>query len=243
MNTFAFLGNSINWNGGQRITLRAGDTATCMNLNPGQLYAVFMYNSTQNDTNGKVFVNWSNSSPPVAVTIPGTTANAGLSSLAFVSGNDTQTISVSLPTDAGIAQIDLWLGSVSMPIDTSGINNAPLPIDGNPQDFSKYDRYYCVPPSSWNQVTIRSDQTAFISVQFTESLAVVNINREPPPGLLPAQIVTCGPTASAPGTISRNSTGNNSIQYSIFGNGNQYVWMNAASDQDSETATISLQAL
>src|SRR5215218_6815937 len=169
MNSIQIPEGSINWNGGQRITLQAGETATCTTLNPGQLYAIFMYNSAQNATNGTVNIVWSNSNPPVQATIPGTTANAGLASLAFVSGTDTQTVSVSLPSNAGIAQIDIWLGSVSMPIDTSGLNNSQLPLDGSENEFNKYTRYYAVPQSKWYQMTIVSAITQFLSVQFTSS--------------------------------------------------------------------------
>ena len=234
---------SINWNGGQRITLQAGETATCTTLNPGQLYAIFMYNSTQNDTNGTVNIVWSNSQPPKSVTVPGTTANAGLASVAFVSGTDTQTVSVSLATNAGIAQIDIWLGSVSMPIDTSGLNNEPLPIDGNPHDFNKYTRYFAVPPSSWQQLTIVSAITQFISVQFTEAKAVVYVVNETSNGLLPNQVTSMGPTASAAGTVTINAVTIQSVQGFLQGNGTQWVWMNADSQQDSESASISLQSM
>ena len=243
MNSIAIPQGSINWNGGQRITLRAGDTATCTSLNPGQLYGIFMYNSTQNDTNGTVNIVWSNSQPPARVTVPGTTANAGLASIAFVSGTDTQTVSVSLPTNAGIAQIDVWLGSVSMPIDTSGLNNLPLPIDGNPHEFDKYTRYYAVPPSSWQQLTIVSAITQFISVQFREAKAVVYVVNETSNGLLPGQVQSMGTTALAPGAVTISAVTVQSIQGSLQGDGSQWVWMNADSEQDSESATISLQSL
>ena len=243
MNSIQISEGAINWNGGQRITLRAGQTATCTTLNPGQIYAVFMYNSTQNDTNGTVNIVWSNSQPPVSVTVPGTTANAGLASLAFVSGTDTQTVSVSLGTNAGIAQIDLWLGSVSMPIDTSGLNNQQLPINGQPQEFNKYTRYFAVPPSSWQQLTIVSVITQFISVQFTSAKAAVYVVNETSNGLLPGQVVSMGPTASASGNVTINAVTIQSIQGNLQGDGAQWVWMNADSQQDSQEATISLQSL
>ncbi|WP_448092751.1 hypothetical protein [Pseudomonas lini] len=115
MESVAISAAQINWNGGQRITLTAGDTATCTALSPGQLYGIFIYNSAQNDNNSTVSVNWSNSQPPVPILVPGTTANAGLASLGFVSGTDTQTVSVSLPSNAGSSQVEIWLGSVGMP--------------------------------------------------------------------------------------------------------------------------------
>lgn len=85
---------------------------------------------------------------PCAHTVPGTTANACLASLGFVSGTDTQTISVSLPSNSGIAQVELWLGSTSMPTNTSGLNNNQLQAKGEQYPFNKYNRYYAVPPSN-----------------------------------------------------------------------------------------------
>lgn len=243
MNSISIPEGSINWNGGQRITLQAGETATCTTLNPGQLYAVFMYNSAQNDTNGTVNIVWSNSNPPVQVTIPGTTANAGLASLAFVSGTDTQTISVSLPSNAGIAQIDVWLGSVSMPIDTSGLNNSQLPLDGSENEFNKYTRYFAVPQSKWYQLTIVSAITQFLSVQFTSGKAVVYVVNETMSGLLTGQVQSMGPTAKTAGVVTTSAVQIQSVQGYLQGNGNQFVWMNADSQQDSEGATISVQAM
>jgi hypothetical protein len=235
--------SSINWNGGQRITIRAGDTATCTALNPGQLYGIFIYNSTQNATNATVNVVWSNSKPPVKITVPGTTANAGLASLGFVSGTDTQTIAVSLPSNAGIAQVEIWLGSVSMPIDTSGLNNQPLPIDGNPYPFNKYTRYFSVPPSSWQQLTLVSTINQFLSVQFRSAKAIVHVLNETSNGLLDGQVTPIGPTAQAPGSVTIQAVTIQSIQNYLQGDGTQWVWMDADSQQDSNEATISLQAL
>ncbi|WP_347905269.1 hypothetical protein [Pseudomonas purpurea] len=45
MESIALTATQTNWNGGQRITLRAGDTATCTTLQTGQLYGIFIYNS------------------------------------------------------------------------------------------------------------------------------------------------------------------------------------------------------
>lgn len=234
---------AINWNGGQRITLRAGDTATCTTLSPGQLYAIFVYNSAQNETIARVNVVWSNSQPPVSITVPGTTDNAGLASVGFVSGTDTQTVAVSLPSNAGIAQVEIWMGSVSMPIDTSGLNNQPLPADGNPYPFAKYTRYYAVPPSSWYQLTIVSVITQFIAVQFRSQKAIVFVVNETSNGLLPGQVTNMGPTASAAGAVTIMAVTIQSIQSNLQGDGSQWVWMDADSQQNSEKATISLQSL
>ncbi len=232
--------DTINWNGGQRITLYAGQTARCTSLSPGQLYGIFMYNSAQNQTTATVNVVWTNSQPPQPVTVPGTTANAGLASVLFVSGSDTQTISISLPSNAGIAQVDVWLGSVSMPIDTSGLNNLQLPLNGEPQSFDKYTRYYTVPPSSWYQLVIKSPVQQFISVQFREAKAVVYVVSEGPNGLLNGQVSGVGSAASA---FTKSETSQQSVTANIFGDGSQWVWMNADSQQDSDNSTIAVQSL
>ncbi len=243
MSFLALSANAVNWNGGQRITLRAGETAQCTTLRPGQLYGVFVYNSAQNDNNAAVSVIWSNSQPPVKITVPGTTANAGSASVGFVSGTDTQTVSVSLPTNSGIAQVEIWLGSVSMPTDTSGLDNELLPIDGAPHAFDKYRRYYNVPPASWHELTIVSTVTQFISVQFRQSKAAVFVVNETSNGLLDGQIVKMGPTANVANAVVTTNATIQSVTENLQGDGTQWVWMNADSPDNSSKSTISLQSL
>ncbi|MFQ2387292.1 hypothetical protein ACK32P_04305 [Aeromonas dhakensis] len=243
MESIAIAASQVNWNGGQRITLKAGDTATCTVLRPDQLYGIFIYNSAQNDNNATVNVVWSNSQPPCQITVPGTTANAGLASMGFVSGSDTQTISVSLPSNSGIAQVDLWLGSVSMPTNTGGLNNQPLQANGDPVPFNKYTRYYAVPPSKWMNLTIASTITQFISCQFRQDKATVFVVNETSNGLLKGQITKMGPTASESGAITITTSQIQSITENLQGDGSQWVWMDADSQQNSQSATIALQSL
>lgn len=243
MHSVAISSNAINWNGGQRITLKAGDTATCTTLRPQQLYGIFVYNSAGADNNADLSVIWSNSQPPVSITVPGTTANAGLASMGFVSGTDTQTVSVSLPSNAGIAQVEIWLGSVSMPTNTSGLSNQALPADGDQHNFNKYHRYYAVPASKWYTLTIASTITQFISCQFREEKATVFVVNETSNGLLPNQVTSMGPTAMQQGVVTISSAQIQSISESLQGDGTQWVWMDADSQQDSNGATIALQAL
>lgn len=243
MESIAIAASQLNWNGGQRITLKAGDTATCTVLRPDQLYGIFIYNSAQNDNNAAVNVVWSNSQPPCQITVPGTTANAGLASMGFVSGTDTQTISVSLPSNSGIAQVDLWLGSVSMPTNTVGLNNQPLQANGDPVPFNKYTRYYAVPPSKWMNLTIASTITQFISCQFRQDKATVFVVNETSNGLLKGQITKMGPTASETGAITITTSQIQSITENLQGDGSQWVWMDADSQQNSQSATIALQSL
>jgi hypothetical protein len=230
---------SINWNGGQLITIKQGDTASCVGaLNPGQLYALFFYNSAGNDANAPVNVVWSNSQPPVSVTVPGTTANQGLAALCFVSGDDTNTVSASLSQVAPGAQVQAFIGSVKMPTNTAGINNVQLPLDGANHAFKAFTRYYAVPASHWYEGILQSDINQFISVQFKENSAVVNIvNQLSDPSTV---IKYAGRTQPL---VTVNPIANQTLSWSFQGNGTQFVWINADSVQNSQTATISAQSL
>ncbi|HYQ53653.1 MAG TPA: hypothetical protein VES70_24865 [Pseudomonas sp.] len=243
MDSIGISAAQINWNGGQRITLGSGDVATCTTLRPGQLYGVFIYNSAGNDNNADVNLVWSNSQPPCQMTIPGTTANAGLASIGFVSGTDTQTISLSVPPNSGIGQVEAWIGSVSMPTNTAGLNNQPLPANGEQVPFNKYTRYYAVPPSKWMKLTIVSTINQFISCQFRQDKAVVFVVNETSNGLLSGQVQCMGPTAKEQGTVNITTSSTQSINENLQGDGSQWVWIDADSPQDSQTASIALQSL
>jgi len=229
---------AINWNGGQLITLNGGDTATCQNLNAGQLYALFFYNSAGNDTDAPVRVVWSQSSPPVAVTVPGTTANQGLAALCFVSGDDTNTVSASLTSGQPGVQVQAFIGSVKMPVDTSGISNQQLPLDGKPHSFTKFTRYYAVPKSTWYSGYIQSNINQFISVQFKENAAdvyIVNCTMDP------ANVVKFAGNTQP--LVRVQQIKNQQISFDLQGNGRQIVWINADSIQNSQNAVISVQQL
>src|SRR5688572_25845507 len=104
---------NINWNDGRLITLKPGDTATATGaLNARQLYGLFFYNSARNDADAQITVVWSNSEPPATVVVPGTTANQGLASVLFVSGNDTNTISAALLQGQPGVEVQCFIGSV-----------------------------------------------------------------------------------------------------------------------------------
>lgn len=233
---------TINWNGGQLITLNPGDTATCAGgLNPGQVYAIFLYNSANNDANAPVNVVWSNSQPPVPVTVPGTTAKQGLAALCFVSGDDTNTVSISLGQSASGVQVQAFLGSVKMPVNTSGIKNVALPLDGQNHAFNAFTRFYAVPQSHWYSGQLQSDINQFISVQFKEASAIVNIvNKLVDPSTV---IKYAGPSIQQPNVVTINSSDHQTISWNVQGNGTQLVWINADSVQNSQSATISVQSL
>jgi hypothetical protein len=230
---------SINWNGGQVVTLKQGDTATCVgSLNAGQLYALFFYNSAQNDADAPVTVVWSNSQPPVTVMVPGTTGNQGLAALCFVSGDDTNTVSASVGVAGSGVQVTAFIGSVKMPTNTGGINNTSLPLDGQFHPFTSFTRYYAVPASHWYSGTLQSNINQFISVQFMESSAVVNIVNKL---VDPSNVISFAGNCKSQVTI--NAVANQTYGWSLQGNGSQIVWINADSCQNSQTAQIAIQSL
>ncbi len=231
--------SSINWNDGQLINFGQGDTATCNgNLNNGQLYCLFFYNAAGNDASTTVDVVWSNSQPPVQVTVPGTTQNQGLAALCFVNGSQTNTVSAAITGGNQGAKLQAFICSVKMPIDTQGINNKQLNLDGQPQSFDKFTRYFAVPESHWYSARIQSNINQFTSVQFTESEAQVYIVNKL---VNPSNVIKYAGDSEKHVTIQTSDT--QSISFNLQGNGTQLVWVNADSAQNSDTASISVQSL
>lgn len=235
-----FNQNQINWNDGQLITMGEGDTATCTgNLNNGQLYCLFFYNSAQNDANTTVNVVWSNSGQPVQVNVPGTTAKQGLAALCFIDGSQTSTVSAAVTHANPGAQIEAFICSVKMPMGGSGINNSALPLDSNVHDFTKFTRYYAVPGSHWYSGQIQSNIDQFICVQFKEYQATVFVVNQL---VDPSMVIKYAGNAEK--LVTLESSENQSVQFNLQGNaGQQYVWMNADSAQNSNSATIVVQSL
>lgn len=232
---------SINWNDGQLLTLNQGDTATCTgNLNRGQIYALFFYNAAGNDADTTVIVTGNSAYKPVSVTVPGTTGNQGLAAMCFVSGTDTSTIAASIVQGQPGSNVQAFIGSVKMPMGGSGINNASLPLDGQLHPFNKFTRYYAVPASHWYSLQIASNINAFTSVMFTENSATVYGVNAPAAGLSNI-IAYYGPSSEKAVTV--NTSAYQSVSDTIIGNGSQYVWINADSVQNAQSATISVQSL
>ncbi|HLJ88370.1 MAG TPA: hypothetical protein VKZ53_16240 [Candidatus Angelobacter sp.] len=227
----------IPWDDGRRITLTGGQSARCTKLVPGQIYAAILYNGAQNQqaTTVQILVGNQFDAP---VVVPGTTANEGLASVALFTGSDSTTVEAVLLAAAGSPKVEAWLGSVSMPTNTAGIVNRELPADGKFYEFGKATRYFSVPASRRHFVTIRSVITQFISLQFREEHAQVNVvNAGPNPlrNIVPVGTVRSGIDYNV------NSTTSTFTTYSIFGDGSQWVWMSADSQQNANTAEISLQ--
>lgn len=230
--------SSTNWNNGQLITLSPGDTATCQQLNSNQLYGLIFYNSAGNDAGANISVVWSQSQPPATIHVPGTTGNQGLASVLFVNGSDTTTVSAAMLQNQPGAQVQTYIASVKLPTDTNGINNQSLPADGQPHSFNKFTRYYTVPASHWYQAQIQSTINQFITIQFAEQSAkVLVVNSLVAPG---TQIQSVGRASSQ---VTQTVVQYQTASWSLQGNGQQIVIVNADSVQNSQNATISLQSL
>lgn len=233
----------INWNDGRLIVLSAGQTAKCENLIKDQLYAVLIYNSSQIDVDAAVTVVWSNEVPPSQVTVPGSTSEGAPANFLFVSGTDTNFVSISLSAGTA-ASITAFIVSISMPLNTTtkGINSAVLPGDGQFHSFAKYDRYYTESYSGWRSVKIQNQFNQFICLQMlknTATVIVVNLGS----GIAAGQICLLGPTANQTGTVLINQNTYQSYSANIPGNGETWVWMNADNKQNSQNAGIALQLL
>lgn len=239
--------SDINWNDGRKVDLTRGETYTCANLKQGQIYAVFLYNSANEDANIPINVNIGNAFPPATVNVPGTTENQGLAALALVSGSDTQTVSISITSQQQGSRVTAWLGSVGMPTNTTGINNLELPFNGEQQHYDKLYRYYAVPRSQWYQLTINSPVTQFISTQFTENYLTVFINNpvsDPATVIVPTGNVKQGDQGIGSYQIKQAELGQpQTITYKDQGNGLQRVWIDADSSQNSNNAYIAAQYL
>jgi hypothetical protein len=231
---------AIDWSDGQVITLTEGDTAELSELGSSQLYGVFLYNKANSDNDTDVTLAWSNDpdSPPVTVTVPGTTADEGPAVIRFVSGGDAGYISASVGQDQTGAQVMAFICSVRLPLDGGGLNNVPLPDDGRRQAFKRLTRFYCVPAARWYSTTVESDVDQFISVRFTESFANVTVvNKISDPS---DRIEGIGQAAKM---FRIDSTEHRSYPSKLEGDGSQQVWINADSVQDSQSATLTLQPL
>jgi hypothetical protein len=233
--------NLINWNDGRLVTLSAGQAARCENLVKDQLYAVLIYNSSQIDVDAAVTVVWSNQVPPSKVTVRGSTGEGAPASYLFVSGADSDFISISLGPNSE-ASITAFIVSISMPLNTTGLNSAVLALGTDFHSFNKYDRYYMEAGTGWSNVTIDNPTAQFICLQMNASNAtviVVNMGSQPVDEL----VNKFGPTATKVGTVLIDERAIQSYQNYIPGNSGTWVWMNGDSPLNSKTAGINLQQL
>jgi hypothetical protein len=232
---------ALDWNDGRLVILNAGQTAKCASLVQDQLYAILLYNASQIDVDAAVTVVWSNTVPPSKVTVRGSTDEAAPANFVFVSGSDTEFVSISL-SPGSAASVEAFIVSISMPLNTQGLNNAVLPVDGQFHPFEKYDRYYAESAAGWRSVTIENQLTQFICLQMLQSTAtifVINLGS----GLAEGQVSKFGPTPNAIGTVEINQISYQSYEAYLQGDGGTFVWMNGDSRQNSANAEIALQEL
>ncbi|WP_433932828.1 hypothetical protein AB3662_01560 [Sorangium cellulosum] len=182
----------------------------------------------------------SSSKQPLRVSVPGTSSKQGLASIVIVSGDDANGFTLAMTQDQPGAQIQCFIGSVKMPLCTDNITNAQLPADGQRHPFNTFTRYYAVPASHWYEVQIQSDKNQFISVQFSEQSAVIYVVNMTAQGDPTRNIYYMGQTKSQ---CSVQTSQTQKLIWEMQGNGEQFVWINADSVQNSENASIVLQSL
>ncbi|MDJ1157105.1 hypothetical protein QNA08_02490 [Chelatococcus sp. SYSU_G07232] len=232
-----------NWDNGQVASLTPGATLSCVGTIQNECNAIFLYNSAGVDHDTTVYVTGPNQQQPLPVVVPGTTGNNGLASLVLFDGTLTNSISVAMPSTAPKgSSVQAWIGSLGFPIGGGGLDNQQLQANGQKYNFSKYDRYYFVPQSHWYSMVIQSNINQFYSVMFMgASLTVFCVN--PGPNAQANVYFFDDKIKQLYKFVAAPPTSPQTITQSIFGNGGQYVIINAGSGQDTQTATISLQSL
>lgn len=232
-----------NWDDGRLVTVTPSQTYTCTNIQNAAT-ALFLYNASQNDHDIVLRVTTSNTVQPTIVTVPGTTGNQGLATIVAVNGAMTTTVSLSMTSDQPPnSQVQAFIGSVAFPINTNGINNKPLPENGQPQNFNKFTRFYDVPASTWYALTLTSNISQFMCALFAGNSSSMTIYCLNPGPNSAANVQQADP--GNPVTVKFIQAANppQKLQTNIFGNGQQYVFINADSVQNSQSATIALQKL
>jgi len=231
----------LNWDDGRLITLTGGQAAKCANLVKNQIYAVLIYNASQIEIAAIVTVVWSNTDPPSKVTVRGTTGDNAPASFLFVSGTDTDFISISLAPGSQ-ATIGAFIASVSMPLNTKGINNAELPNDSQFYPFQKYDRYYIESDTGWRSISIQNLDNQFICLQMIEDAAtIIVVNKGS--DTIDEQVNKFGPTANQSDVVQIENVTKQTYSGNIQGNSGSYVWINGDSAQNSKSSLIALQQL
>lgn len=233
-----------NWDDGRLVTVTPGSTYTCTNVQNAAT-GIFLYNASNTDHDISLWVTTANVAAPVKVTVPGTTGQQGLATIVAVNGSVTGTVSVSMDaTQPSNSQVQAFLGSTAFPINTAGITNTSLPTNGSTQSFQKFTRFYDVPASTWYSLTLTSNVTQFLCAQFAGSASGFTVYCLNPGPNAAASVVQADPNNPvAVKFVVPTSGQEQKLQQNLFGNGQQYVWINADSIQNSQSATISLQQI
>ncbi|MFW2543895.1 hypothetical protein ACN2XU_14735 [Primorskyibacter sp. 2E107] len=225
------------------ITIKGGTSARCAALTKGELYVALLYNTSPHAQSVDVTVVWSNDVPPGRVTLQSTTNDQGPAGMIFVSGEDTEFLTLSIGVGS-TATVEALMVSVSMPANTNGITAETLPADGQFHSFPKFTRYCAVPPEGWSALTVQNLSTQFISVQMRREAAVVRVNRSGPTPLYDGQLSKFGKTAKSKNVVQLETSGQSTFTDDrVKGNGTRWVWISADSTQNSSDAKIALQSL
>lgn len=237
-----------NWDDGRLVTLntQAGSNKYTCNAIQNGATGLFLYNSANIDHDITVTVLTANSSAPQKITVPGTTGNQGLASIVLVNGNFTNSVTLSITADQpSDSQVSAFLCSLAFPINTAGIKNLQLPTNGTPQSFNAFTRFYSVPASTWYQMTLQSNVTQFYTAQFGPGTSDVSIYCVNPGPNAAAQVFQADPNNQVVYKFIQPAPNQpqQKVTASLFGNGQQFVWIDADSVQNSQEATIALQQL
>ncbi|MEM5370911.1 hypothetical protein V4C53_33415 [Paraburkholderia azotifigens] len=235
-----------NWNGGNRLTVSQGNPLQAVNSIVNPINVAFLYNSTQAAQAVPVDLVGANQYY-AQLQIPQTTGNAGSAALLTFSGPNnggSASLTATIDPSAGSgAQAQAWLGSQSMPTNTSGLNNVNLQANGENYAFNKYSRYYFVPAAQRYILNVSSGITAFYFAVFNSAGQVtVHVLNAPDQTYKPVITQFPGDTYAINNTLVNVST-SSSVSIPLFGNNQQWVAMSADSVNDSTNASISLTPL
>ena len=242
------MSGTNNWDSGALVTLTpnpGSNSYTCSTIQNAAT-ALFLYNASQNDHDITVTVLTNNASAPVNVTVPGVTGGQGLATIVLINGNITSTVTLTMGQgQVASTQVQAFIGSLAFPISYNPpMSNNSLPTDGTVASFKAFSRFYNVPASTWYALNLTSTIQQFFCAQFgpgQNALTIYCMNPGPNPQ---ANVVQATPTNPVPYTFMPASAGKTQqINTSVFGNGQQLVWINADSVQNSQNATISMMKL
>ncbi|MFC5475669.1 hypothetical protein [Paraherbaspirillum soli] len=237
-----------NWNGGNRLTVSQGNSLQAVNVIVNPINVAFLYNSTT--AAQAVPVTYIGSNQYVSVlTAPETTGNQGSAAILTFSGaspniNGSSSLTASITPSAGSGvQAESWLGSQSMPTNTTGLNNQQLQANGDSKPFNKYSRYYFVPSAQHYNLNVTSGINAFYFALFNASGQVtIYVLNAPDTSYQPIVQQFDGDTYAAQNTKVVVLT-SSSVNITLFGNNQQWVAMNADSLNDSTNVSITLTSL
>lgn len=235
-----------NWNGGNRLVVSEGNPLQCLNSIVNPINVAFLYNTTQAAQEVPIDMVGANQYYQ-QIKLAQTTGNQGSAALLTFSGpgnGGSANLTATLDPQAGNgAQAEAWLGSQSMPTNTSGLNNNNLPDDGERYAFNKYSRYYFVPGAQRYVLNVSSGINAFYFAVFNSSGQVaVYVLNAPDTSYQPNVQQFPGDTYALNNTKVTSLT-ESSVSIPLFGANQQWVAMNADSASDSTNATISLTPL